>query len=308
MDVRDEGRAPARWGRARGSRRAAFGALAAIAVASGLVPASGQHRCDGRLVEPIEIQAGPLTVRAPSGAPSYEYCGVHPDLPLAFWVNTSNLPSGLASDAWMSAVVDAMEEWNRHWPTHTAPEAQTADRARDRDCPVFCLGGTTSRRGNRRDGVSTISWSSEFGCGSHTGHPAVACLHGDGDHGIAEVDIVLDPKRAWLQPGPFQNPEALAIGELDPNITEFLGIRPTWFDVQSIVTHELGHAVGLEDIGDLERPWWGTGADAHRAHQTMYRWYYPGTTNKRTLADGDIAGLLRVWLDETVLVAGQVPG
>lgn len=282
--------------------------LVATVVALGAPPASAHHRCDGRVVEPIEVQVGPLTLRPPTGAPSYEYCGVRPDLPVSFWVNTSGLPSGLSADVWIAAVVDAMAEWNRHWPTHTTPEAQTADRARDRGCPVFCFAGTTSRRGARRDGFNTISWSTEFGCGSRAGHPAVACLHLAGEHGIAEADIVMDPKRAWLQPGPLQSPEGLVIGELDPNISQVLGVRPAWLDVQSIVTHELGHVVGLEDIGDPDTPWWGTGGDAHRAQQTMYTWYYPGTTNKRTLADGDIAGLMRVWLDETVLVAGQTPG
>ena len=38
-------------------------------------------------------------------------------------------------------------------------------------------------------------------------------------------------------------------------------------------------------------------ADAGFYQQTMYRYYYQGTTNKRTLADGDVAGLQRIAAD-----------
>ena len=64
-----------------------------------------------------------------------------------------------------------------------------------------------------------------------------------------------------------------------------------WYDVQSVVTHELGHALGLEDIGSTQRPWPGTFTDAPKHAQTMYRWYALGSTNKRTLAEGDILAL-----------------
>lgn len=56
--------------------------------------------------------------------------------------------------------------------------------------------------------------------------------------------------------------------------------RPS-YDVQSIFTHELGHWLSLQDLY--------VGIDA--ARQTMYGSTDPGSTHKRTLALGDIAGV-----------------
>lgn len=49
------------------------------------------------------------------------------------------------------------------------------------------------------------------------------------------------------------------------------------FDVQAVLTHELGHPVGLEHVTN----------DA----QTMYAYVATGETRKRTLASGDTAGV-----------------
>ena len=50
-------------------------------------------------------------------------------------------------------------------------------------------------------------------------------------------------------------------------------------DFESIATHELGHAIGLDDLYTAEC-----------AEQTMYGYASEGETKKRTLEAGDIKG------------------
>lgn len=54
----------------------------------------------------------------------------------------------------------------------------------------------------------------------------------------------------------------------------------THMDFENIATHELGHAVGLDDLYTLSC-----------AQQTMYGYASEGETNKRSLESGDIAGV-----------------
>ena len=77
---------------------------------------------------------------------------------------------------------------------------------------------------------------------------------------IVEFDIMLDTDFDWGD------------GELDPAL----------MDVQNIVTHEMGHGIGLADIYDCEL-------------ETMYGYSYEGDIEKRTLYDGDIAGLQKLY-------------
>ncbi len=232
----------------------------------------------------------------------WSYCGLHvraDALPLTFRVNTDSRPAGLGSRGVLRAVESAVAEWNAHWPAATGRSG----------CELLCVDGVTQATGAKRDGVNTISWAPFGACGDgHADGVAVACLWFEGSEGaakhrIAEVDIILNPTRAWYQPGGAR----AALGDVaglypelaDTSAYNELANGQGKYDLQSALTHELGHAVGLEDIGS-ETPWPGSLiSDATEYRQTMYRWYYRGTTNKRSLAEGDIAGLWRVAMDTT---------
>jgi len=55
-------------------------------------------------------------------------------------------------------------------------------------------------------------------------------------------------------------------------------------DFENIATHELGHSVGLDDL-----------YDERSSEQTMYGYAGYGETKKRTLEDGDINGVYRLY-------------
>jgi hypothetical protein len=81
---------------------------------------------------------------------------------------------------------------------------------------------------------------------------------------IVDFDIVFNTYYDWDNPGDTSN-TAYAVSLMD---------------TQSIVTHELGHGVGLGDLYKTSAFW-----------QTMYGFSDFGQTWKRTLEAGDIAGL-----------------
>jgi Matrixin len=84
---------------------------------------------------------------------------------------------------------------------------------------------------------------------------------------VLEFDILLSSNFPWST-------------TLQGNVEDCSG-TPGAFDVQAVLTHELGHPVGLEHVTD----------DA----QTMYGFVATGETRKRTLADGDTAGVTEVY-------------
>ena len=254
-----------------------------LAVAIGVSGAGASHSCS-------EEELG------------WSSCGLHVPadaLPLTFHVNVDSRPGGLGSGAVLRAVAAAVDEWNLHWPLSTGRPG----------CELLCLAGTTEATGAKRDGVNAISWAPFGACGNgHADGVAVACLwfagsEGAAKHQITEVDIILNPERAWYQPGGAR----AALGDVaglypelaDTSAYDELADGKGKYDLQSALTHELGHAVGLEDIGS-GTPWPSSlMSDATQYRQTMYRWYYRGTTNKRSLEEGDIAGLWQVAMDTT---------
>lgn len=62
------------------------------------------------------------------------------------------------------------------------------------------------------------------------------------------------------------------------------GINPAVMDLQNIATHELGHAVGLNDIYSTTC-----------AEVTMYGYSTEGETGKKTLESADITGLRKMY-------------
>ena len=124
------------------------------------------------------------------------------------------------------------------------------------------LGGGTS--GPERDGRSVVCWRNFTG--PYAALPAVAYIWDNG-HDIVEADIVLNTGRAW------------GIGaELQPG--EQRTLNNMLFDLQSVVTHEVGHVLGLADRDD-----------AASEGSTMHEGLRMRELRAQTLSQGDLNGL-----------------
>jgi len=217
-------------------------------------------------------------------------------------VNLASAPANLRDDPKFGdevqpAIAAAAAEWNRYWPINRGSVG----------CEGLCGDGETSAQ-ILRDGQNTISWGAPASCpGGTTNTIAIACLYYEGStKRIIEVDIVLNAQKSWRYPHASlggqdgrselaaDNPQDVVIGEAG-GVFPSPALNPTgsasWYDVESVLAHEFGHALGLEDIGNPTQEWPGALSDSAIYTETMYRWYYPRTTNKRTPGPGDIAGL-----------------
>ncbi|MGB9594072.1 MAG: hypothetical protein ACPL7R_08035 [Anaerolineae bacterium] len=127
----------------------------------------------------------------------------------------------------------------------------------------FVEGAPTTLTRYKRDGVNLVAW----GQVSASGAIAVTYTWYNSSTGEAvEQDVIMNVKLPWKQTY-ASNPDATC-GDLYA------------YDVQNILTHEVGHWVGLDDLYNS--------ADQDL---TMYGYGDKGELKKVTLGLGDIAGM-----------------
>ncbi len=167
---------------------------------------------------------------------------------LAYKTKTSTFPTYLAS-------ADVQAAINAAFSTVDAATAKA----------LFTNGGATTAAINKKDGTNTIGFAS-----MNSGTVGMAyAWYNSKTKTIVEFDIALSTAYTW----------ATNAGK-----TGDCGGSTTAFDIQDIMTHEVGHPVGLNDVT-------ATGDSA----QSMYGYGAKGELYKRDLAGGDKKGVTTLY-------------
>ncbi len=127
----------------------------------------------------------------------------------------------------------------------------------------FIRGADTSKNSARFDGQNIVSW----GRASGTALAVTYTWYDPSTNLAVEIDTIMNNKFKWH----WSNPENWPVGKICA--------YQNAYDAQSILTHELGHTIGLDDEYAIEY-----------ANNTMYGYGSAGETKKDTLTSGDIAG------------------
>ncbi|MDO8504618.1 MAG: hypothetical protein Q7S36_02070 [Candidatus Liptonbacteria bacterium] len=118
------------------------------------------------------------------------------------------------------------------------------------------------------DGQNIVTWGRTSGSAL-----AVTYIWYNQTTGVAsEIDTIMNSKFTWS----WSDPAAWPAGE----ICAFGGV----YDAQSILTHELGHTMGLDDVYTAEF-----------TNNTMYGYGYKAEAKKDTLTIGDVAGVSAIY-------------
>jgi len=166
----------------------------------------------------------------------------------SYYLNASSVPSTVGSNNFTNLTNLAFSEW------------ATTDV---RNNVTFNLAGTTSKTQKAFDGKNIITW------GRTTGNALAVTYtwYYTADGRVAETDTIMNQKFSWSW-----TPYKTAC------------VNTSTYDAQNILTHELGHWVGLDDE-----------YASTFANNTMFGYGAKGELKKDTLTSGDISAVTSVY-------------
>ena len=163
---------------------------------------------------------------------------------VTYRVNYASIPRSVANAK--AAITASYAVWDQQAPGTT-----------------FVEGPTTTATRYKLDGINLVSWGSVSAAGAiavtYTWYNSVTKV-------VVEQDIIMNVKLPWAHTD-VSNPDATC------------GV-PTAYEVQNILTHEVGHVFGLDDL-----------YESAEQDLTMYGYGAKGELKKETLGRGDLMGI-----------------
>lgn len=129
----------------------------------------------------------------------------------------------------------------------------------------FAAGSNTTTNKQAYDGQNVVAWGRTSG----TALAVTYTRYNSSTGMVVDVDTIFNLKFPWSWTNPASNSCSL---------------YATSYDAQDILTHELGHWMGLDDTYDTSY-----------ANNTMYGYGAKGEVKKDTLTTGDISGVKSIY-------------
>lgn len=198
--------------------------------------------------KPTKFEAAALTCNLPDpdSTSTVGSTGWHLPSSWTYQLNPSSVPATVGGTNLPTIAANGFADW-----TNAVSNRVTITRGTDT---------TISRQSY--DNRNIIAWGRTSGSALGVTYVRYNTLTGQ----VVDVDTIMNKKFSWK----WSNSAVCA--------------EPTVYDAENILTHELGHWLGLDDEYDT----------AYQ-HATMYGYGAKGEVKKNTLTLGDIAGALAIY-------------
>lgn len=213
-----------------------------------------------RRLQPAALLLTVLILVLTDQATAFIYSGYKWDdsyLPLTYKINLANKPSYLTSETLITTVQQGFQAWNN---------VECSDME-------FLYDGLTIATDDYQDNIRSISWNAT---GADMGNALAITWQWTNFYGdrLIDADIEINGGELWSVSGEVNK-----------------------YDIQSVITHEAGHFLSLDDLYD----------DVDQV-KTMYGYLDAGDTGPRTLDPDDEAGICFIYpANELTILTTSLP-